>query len=80
MLEKKSTILIVDDEEEIRKMLNIFLDASDFKVTECDSGKQALRLSASIRPDRYRREGSDQEDSRVVECPDRRPDGASGRR
>ena len=51
MLEKKNTILIVDDEEEIRKMLTIFLDAADFKVCECDSGKQALRLSASVRPD-----------------------------
>ncbi|HVZ30214.1 MAG TPA: response regulator transcription factor [Asticcacaulis sp.] len=51
MLEKKNTILIVDDEEEIRKMLSIFLDAADFKVCECDSGKQALRLSASVRPD-----------------------------
>jgi two-component system KDP operon response regulator KdpE len=51
MLEKKNTILIVDDEEEIRKMLSIFLDAADFKVCECDSGKQALRMSASVRPD-----------------------------
>jgi two-component system KDP operon response regulator KdpE len=51
MLEKKNTILVVDDEEEIRKMLGIFLDAADFKVCECDSGKQALRMSASVRPD-----------------------------
>lgn len=51
MLEKKNTILVVDDEEEIRKMLGIFLDAADFKVCECDLGKQALRMSASVRPD-----------------------------
>ncbi|WP_229807547.1 response regulator [Asticcacaulis endophyticus] len=51
MLEKKNTILIVDDEEEIRKMLNIFLDVADFKVCECETGKQALRMSASVRPD-----------------------------
>lgn len=51
MHEKKNTVLIVDDEEEIRKMLNIFLDATDFKVVESDCGKQAIRLAASVKPD-----------------------------
>lgn len=51
MHEKKNTILIVDDEEEIRKMLNIFLDTVDFKVVEAESGKQALRMAASVKPD-----------------------------
>jgi two-component system, OmpR family, KDP operon response regulator KdpE len=51
MQEKKSTILVVDDEEEIRKMLNIFLDMVDFKVVEAESGKQAIRMAASIKPD-----------------------------
>jgi two-component system, OmpR family, KDP operon response regulator KdpE len=51
MLEKKNTILIVDDEVQIRKMLGIFLDASDFKSEESDCGKQALRMCASIKPD-----------------------------
>ena len=51
MHEKKNTILVFDDEEEIRRMLNIFLDAADFKVVESDSGKQAIRLSASVKPD-----------------------------
>jgi two-component system KDP operon response regulator KdpE len=51
MSSKKNTILVVDDEPQIRKMLNIFLGASDFKVEESDSGKQAGRLCASIRPD-----------------------------
>lgn len=50
MHEKKNTILIVDDEEEIRKMLKIFLDSADFKVEESASGKQAIRMSASIKP------------------------------
>lgn len=50
MHEKKNTILIVDDEEEIRKMLKIFLDGADFKVVESASGKQAIRLSASVKP------------------------------
>jgi two-component system KDP operon response regulator KdpE len=51
MLEKKSTILVVDDEPQIRKMLGIFLDASDFKIEESDSGKQAVRMCASVKPD-----------------------------
>ncbi len=51
MLEKKSTILVVDDEVQIRKMLGIFLDASDFKIEESDSGKQAVRMCASVKPD-----------------------------
>jgi len=51
MHEKKNTILIVDDEEEIRKMLNIFLDAAEFKVVESENGKQAIRMAASVKPD-----------------------------
>jgi two-component system, OmpR family, KDP operon response regulator KdpE len=51
MQEKKNTILVVDDEEEIRKMLNIFLDAVDFKVVESETGKQAIRISSSVKPD-----------------------------
>lgn len=51
MHEKKNTILIVDDEEEIRKMLNIFLDTADFKVVESENGKQAIRMAATVKPD-----------------------------
>lgn len=51
MLEKKNTILVVDDEIQIRKMLGIFLDASNFSIEESDSGKQAVRMCASIKPD-----------------------------
>jgi len=50
MQEKKSTILIVDDEGEIRKLLNIYLEAVGFKVVESDSGRQAMRLAASVKP------------------------------
>lgn len=50
MPDMKNTILVVDDEEEIRKMLKIFLDSADFKAVEASSGKQAIRLAASIKP------------------------------
>lgn len=51
MQERKNTILVVDDEEGIRKMLNVYLDIVDFKVVESESGKQALRMAASVKPD-----------------------------
>lgn len=51
MHEKKHVILIVDDEPQIRKMLSIYFDASDYKIEEAENGKQAIRMSASIKPD-----------------------------
>lgn len=51
MHEKKNVILIVDDESQIRKMLNIYLDASDYKIEESENGRQAIRMCASIKPD-----------------------------
>jgi len=51
MRDIKNTILIVDDEVQIRKMLNIFLDASDYRIEESESGKQAVRMAHSIKPD-----------------------------
>lgn len=51
MDKNKNTILIVDDESQIRKMLNIYLDASDFYVEEAENGKQATRLAVSLKPD-----------------------------
>ena len=51
MLGKKSTILIVDDEPQIRKMLGIFLTASGYSVEESEDGKQGVRMSVSVKPD-----------------------------
>ncbi len=51
MHEKKNTILIVDDEPQIQKMLNIMLDAENFKIVESTSGKQAVRMCVSTKPD-----------------------------
>lgn len=51
MHEKKNTVLIVDDEPQIRKMLRIFLEASDFHIEESENAKQAIRMSASIKPE-----------------------------
>jgi len=45
------TILIIDDESQIRKMLSITLHANDYKVLEAPTGKEALPLIASHPPD-----------------------------
>ncbi len=51
MHEKKNTILVVDDEPPIQKMLGILLDVENYKIVESLSGKQAIRMAASIKPD-----------------------------
>ena len=51
MHEKKNTILVIDDEPQIRKMLGILLDVENFKIVESTSGKQAIRMCVSTKPD-----------------------------
>lgn len=51
MHEKKNIILVVDNEPHIQKMLGILLDVENFKIIEALSGKQAIRMCASIKPD-----------------------------
>lgn len=51
MQEKKNTVLIIEDDAQIRKMLGIVLDAVDFRAIEAESGKQGIRMSASVKPD-----------------------------
>jgi two-component system KDP operon response regulator KdpE len=50
-MKKKITILVVEDEPQIRKMLTLVLDDENFKIIECETGKSAVRLSASAKPD-----------------------------
>lgn len=50
MITKKNTILIVDDESQIRKLLKITLESEGYKTEECDSGTQAVRMASSIKP------------------------------
>tara|TARA_B100000989_G_C19397412_1_gene408415 strand:- start:48 stop:179 length:132 start_codon:yes stop_codon:yes gene_type:complete len=39
----KNTVLIVDDEPQIRKLLTITLEGAGYKTVECDNGKEAIR-------------------------------------
>lgn len=47
----KKTVLIVEDEPQIRNMLTLVLEEENFKIIECETGKSALRLSVSAKPD-----------------------------
>lgn len=51
MSTKKSTILIIDDELPIRKLLIISLESAGYKTVSCENGREGARLSASIKPD-----------------------------
>lgn len=51
MHKKKNTILVVDDEPQIQKMLGVLLNLEDFKIVESLTGQQAIRMCASIKPD-----------------------------
>ncbi|MCE3226131.1 MAG: Fis family transcriptional regulator [Bacteroidetes bacterium] len=44
-------ILVIDDEAQIRKLLEITLKTNDFKVTEAASAKEGIHLAASVNPD-----------------------------
>lgn len=48
---KKNTVLIVDDEPQIRKLLRITLVDEGFKTDEAENGSQAIRYSATIKPE-----------------------------
>lgn len=47
----KPEIVIVDDEEQIQKLLRITLQANDFSVTSALSAKEGLKLARQINPD-----------------------------
>ena len=51
MNQKKSTILVIEDEPPIRKLFNISLESAGYKVVECDNGNEGMRLAASIKPE-----------------------------
>jgi two-component system KDP operon response regulator KdpE len=45
------TILIIDDELQIRKMLTIILQSNDYQVIEASTAKEGLQMAASHQPD-----------------------------
>lgn len=51
MSQKKNTILIIEDEAPIRKLLNITLEGHGFKTVDADNGNEGARLVASVKPE-----------------------------
>jgi two-component system KDP operon response regulator KdpE len=47
----KDNILIIDDEIQIRRLLEITLSANGYKITEASTGKEGIALAASQQPD-----------------------------
>jgi two-component system KDP operon response regulator KdpE len=45
------TILVIDDEEQMRRLLRITLEASDYAVVEAETGKDGITQAAMQRPD-----------------------------
>lgn len=45
------TVLVIDDEAQIRKLLEISLEANDYKVLFAFDGKEGITLAASHQPD-----------------------------
>jgi DNA-binding response OmpR family regulator len=50
-MEEKNTILIVDDEKDIRLLLREFLEKNGFTVLAAEDGQQALQLAGEHLPD-----------------------------
>lgn len=46
----KNTIVVCDDESQIRKILTISLDSADYKVVEAENGKEAIMQIATSHP------------------------------
>ncbi|RYD99525.1 MAG: response regulator transcription factor [Sphingobacteriales bacterium] len=47
----KSTILVIDDEPQIRKLLEISLESNGYQVQQAENGKQGLVMAANHPPD-----------------------------
>jgi len=47
----KFKILVIDDEPQIRRLLNLTLEANDFKVLEANTGKEGLVSASMHHPD-----------------------------
>lgn len=50
-MSNKATILIIDDEAQIRKLLEITLESNDFAVTQAATAKEGMIMAANHPPD-----------------------------
>ena len=50
-MSKKTKILVIDDEPQIRKLLKLSLEANDYEVVLAENAKLGIQLAASIKPE-----------------------------
>lgn len=50
-MNNQPTILVIDDELQIRKLLNLTLSSADYKVTEASTGKEGIHMAAVHPPE-----------------------------
>jgi DNA-binding response OmpR family regulator len=48
---KRSTVLVVDDEVDVRQLVRVLLERAGFDISEAGSGREALRRLHQVRPD-----------------------------
>ena len=48
---RKNTVLIVDSDPQLQKLMSMVLNPTDFKIVSCDTGGQAMRQMISTKPD-----------------------------
>lgn len=51
MNQKKTTVLIIEDEPPIRKLLTIALEGKGYKVVDAEEGRGGVRLASSVKPE-----------------------------
>jgi len=51
MVQKKNTVLIIDHEIETKKILGVVLPENEFNIESCHTGKEALRMFVTLKPD-----------------------------
>jgi two-component system, OmpR family, KDP operon response regulator KdpE len=51
MTQSQPTILVIEDEEGIRKFLRVSLSAHGYRLVECGTGKEGLLQAATVQPD-----------------------------
>jgi two-component system KDP operon response regulator KdpE len=51
MTEPSATILVVEDEVQMRKFIHLALEAQSYRVVEAETGKDALQQAAAYTPD-----------------------------
>lgn len=51
MNQKKNTVLIIEDEPPLRKLLTITLEGKGYKAVDADNGREGARLVASVKPE-----------------------------